>query len=305
MRYAFIHEQRERDGNTWPVRAWCDALQVSRNGFYDYARRLTAPGPRAQRRADLAAKIQRVHDDSRATYGSPRVHRQLRDDGEVVTEKTVAKVMQSLDIQGKSPRPRKPRTTDSAHGQAVADNVLERDFTATGPNQKWVSDITYIDTDEGWLYLAVVIDLFSRKVVGWSTADHMKAGLVCEATRKALHHRPSLAGQLPGEEENGDGAALIHHSDRGSQYASGDFQQLLDQHGIVCSMSRKGNCWDNAVSESFFGTLKTELDEPLPTRSIAHAKLFDYIEVFYNRQRLHSTLNYTSPAAYEAMHQAA
>lgn len=301
MRYAFIHEQREHDDNAWPVRALCSALKASRNGFYDYVRCLGAPGPRAQRRADLAAKITQIHNDSRATYGSPRIHRQLRDDGEVVTEKTVAKVMQSLDLQGKSPRPRKPRTTDSSHGHAIADNVLERNFTATAPNQKWVSDITYIDTDEGWLYLAVVIDLFSRKVVGWSTADHMKADLVCQAARRALAQRP----KLPGVKEDDGEAALIHHSDRGSQYASGDFQQLLDDHGIVCSMSRKGNCYDNAVSESFFGTLKTELDEPLPTRSIAHDKLFDYIEVFYNRQRLHSTLNYMSPAAYEAKHQAA
>ena len=156
---------------------------------------------------------------------------------------------------------------------------------------------------EGWLYLAVVIYRFSRKVVGWSTADHMKADLVCEATRKALRNRPRLVGPLPGAEENVRG--LIHHSDRGSQYASGDFQQLLDDNGVTCSMSRKGNCWDNAVSESFFGTLKTELDEPFATRTIAHIKLFDYIEVFYNRQRLHATLNDMSPTAYEQKHQAA
>ena len=212
--------------------------------------------------------------------------------------------MKSIELQGKSPRRRKPRTTDSDHGRPVAENVLGRDFTATGPNQKWVSDITYIDTAEGWLYLAVVIDLFSRRVVGWSTADHLKADLVCEATRRALQQRLGaghrLAGQLPGAE-----GGLVHHSDRGSQYASGDFQQLLGAYGVTCSMSRKGNCYDNAVNESFFGTLKTELDESLPTRAIAHQKLFDYIEVFYNRQRLHSTLNYMSPAAYEAKHQAA
>lgn len=174
--------------------------------------------------------------------------------------------------------------------------VIERDFTATGPSQKWAADITYIDTAEGWLYLAVVIDLFSRKVVGWSTADHMEADLVCEATRNALLDRPLL----PGAEEK-----PIHHSDRGSQYSSGEFQARLNQHGITCSMSRKANCWDNAVAESFFGTLKTDLDEPFTTRATAHTKLFDYIEVFYNRQRLHSTLNYMSPAAYEAKHQAA
>jgi len=297
VRYAFIHEQRVCTNNAWPVRALCAALRVSRNGFYDYTRRLASPGAGAQRRTELAETIQRVHVESRGVYGSPRIHRQLRWEGEAVSEKTVAKVMQSMGIQGKSPRRRTPRTTDSAHGRPVADNVLDRDFTATAPSQKWVGDITYIDTDEGWLYLAVVIDLFSRRVVGWSTADHLKADLVCEATRRALRQRP---GQIPGEEEK-----LLHHSDRGSQYPSGDFEQLLDEHGIVCSMSRKDNCHDNAVSESFFGTLKTELDEPLPTRAIAHHKLFDYIEVFYNRQRLHSTLNYMSPAAYEEMHQAA
>ncbi len=220
MRYAFIHKQQERSENTWPVTVMCKTLNLSRNGFYDYVHRLASPGPRAQRRFELATKITQAHADSRNIYGSPRIHRQLRLEGEVVTEKTVAKVMKTLDLQGKSPRRRKPRTTDSDHAHPIADNVLERDFAATGPNQKWVADITYIDTDEGWLYLAVVIDLF------------------------------------------------------------------------------------NAVSESFFGTLKTELDEPLPTRAIAHAKLFDYIEVFYNRQRLHSTLNYMSPAAYEQKHQA-
>ena len=194
MRYAFIHQQRASGiDNAYPVRALCAALQVSRNGFYDYVRRLDKPGPRAERRAELATKIAQVHTDSRTTYGSPRIHRQLREEGEVVSEKTVASVMKTVGIQGKSPRPRKPRTTDSDHTRPVAENVLERDFTATGPNQKWVSDITYIDTDEGWLYLAVVIDLFSRKVVGWSTADHMKADLVCEATRRAAQQRSGQA----------------------------------------------------------------------------------------------------------------
>jgi transposase InsO family protein len=303
VRYAFIHEQRERGGNIWPVRAMCRTLRVSRSGFYDFVRRLGKPGPRAARRAALASKITQAYGDSRGTYGSPRVCQQLRLEGEAVSEKAVAKAMKTLALQGKSPRPRKPRTTDSGHGKPVADNVLARDFVAASPNQKWVADLTYIDTDEGWLYLAVVIDLFSRKVVGWSTADHMKADLVCEATQRALKNR-NLRGNA-GNDFRGDfRGRLVHHSDRGSQYVSADFQQLLNDHGITCSMSRKGNCWDNAVAESFFGTLKTELDEPFATRAIAHAKLFDYIEVFYNRQRLHSTLNYMSPATYEAMHQA-
>ena len=289
-KFAFIHEQRSR--TLWPVRLMCRVLAVSVSGFYDFVKRLDKPGPREQRRAELAPRIAEIHGTSRQTYGSPRVCRQLRLEGETVSEKTVARVMKDLDIQGKSPRKRRPITTDSDHDRPIADNVLARNFTASGPNQKWAADITYIDTDEGWLYLAVVLDLFSRRVVGWATADHMRADLVCDATRAALLQR------RPG----GD---LIHHSDRGSQYASGDFQQLLEQHGIVCSMSRRANCWDNAVSESFFGTLKTELDAPMTTRQSAHTNLFDYIEVFYNRQRLHSTLNYTTPAAYEQMHHAA
>ena len=177
MRYAFIHEQRARVDNAWSVCALCDTLRVSRNGFYDYARRVDAPGPRATRRSELATKIAQIHDDSRSIYGSPRIYEQLRLDGELVNEKTVASVMKTLAIQGKSPRPRKPRTTDSDHGHPIADNVLDRDFEATSPNQKWVADITYIETDEGWLYLAVVIDLFSRCVVGWSTADQAKVFL--------------------------------------------------------------------------------------------------------------------------------
>jgi putative transposase len=288
MRYAFIAEHRDH----WPVRLQCRVLDVSVSGYYDWTKR--EPGPRARRRAALGERIAQIHAESRGSYGSPRVFKQLKHEGQAVGRKRVASIMQDRSIQGKCPRKRVPRTTDSAHGKPVADNVIERDFTATAANQKWVADITYIDTDEGWLYLATVMDCFSRRIVGWCAADHLRAELVEQALTMAIKFRGIDRDQ-----------GLVHHSDRGVQYASGMFQALLGEHGIVCSMSRKGNCYDNAVMESFFGTLKTELDEPLPTRAAARLALFEYIEVFYNRQRLHSTLGYVSPAAYEDQHPAA
>lgn len=288
MKYPFIEAHRER----WPVRTQCRVLEVSAAGYYDWRGR--TPGDRQRRREALADRIQAIHGASRRTYGSPRVFQQLRAEGEQVACKTVAAIMREVGLCGKSPCKRKPRTTDSAHGKPVAENLLGRDFTATAVNQKWVADITYIDTEEGWLYLAVVLDAYSRRVVGWAAADHLRRELVEQALTMALTHRaPPMGG------------GLIHHSDRGSQYASGSFRQLLAAHGIVCSMSRAGDCYDNAMMESFFGTLKTELDEPLPTRTATRQALFDYIEVFYNRQRLHSALNYVSPAAYEQQHQVA
>ena len=288
MRYAFIAEHRDR----WPVRLQCRVLQVSASGYYDW--RTRKPGARARRRAELGDRIARIHADSRGTYGSPRVFRQLKQNGETVGRKRVESIMREHELQGKCPRKRVPRTTDSAHDKPVADNVIDRDFTATAPDQKWVADITYVDTDDGWLYLATVMDCFSRRIVGWAAADHLRAELVEEALTLAIHSR--------GVNRDHE---LIHHSDRGVQYASGSFQELLGKYGIACSMSRKGDCYDNAVMESFFGTLKTELDEPLPTRAAARLALFEYIEVFYNRQRLQSTLGYVSPAAYEAQHPAA
>lgn len=288
MRYAFIQEHRGR----WPVRLQCRVLAVSVSGYYDWRHR--SPGPRARRRTRLAQRIAQVHAQSRGVYGSPRVFEQLKQEGQTVARKTVESIMKQHALCGKSPRKRKPRTTDSAHENPVADNVLERDFTAGAPNRKWVADITYVDTAQGWLYLAAVLDVFSRRIVGWAAADHLRSGLVEEALSRAIRERrPPRRG------------GLIHHSDRGVQYASGSFQRLLDTHGIVCSMSRKGDCYDNAMMESFFGTLKTELDDPMPTRSAARQALFEYIEVFYNRQRLHSALAYVSPAAYEQQHQVA
>jgi len=291
MKYRFIEDHRDR----WPVRTQCRVLSVSPGGYYDWRGR--APSDRRRRRGRLAERIERIHADSRGAYGGPRVHAQLKDEGERVAPKTVAAIMREGGLRGKSPCKRKPRTTDSAHGKPVAENLLQRDFTAAGPDQKWVADLTCIDTDEGWLYLAVVLDVLSRRVVDWAAADHMRSELVEEALTTALLHRgPTRASDHDG---------LIHHSDRGSQYASGSFRKLLADHGIACSMSRKGDCYDNAMMESFFGTLKTELDEPLVSRAAARLALLVYIEVFYNRQRLHSALDYKSPAAYEQQHQVA
>lgn len=213
----------------------------------------------------------------------------LQDQGESVCENTVAKVMRERDIRAKSKKKFVPRTTDSAHALPVAPNRLGRQFHAPRPNQKWAVDITYIRTEEGWLYLAGVIDLCSRRIVGHAMAEHMREGLVAEALAMALIHRQPAPG-------------LLHHSDRGVQYASEDYRHLLQQHGIEVSMSGKGDCWDNAVMESFWATLKNECvyQERYATREQARQSIFEYIEVFYNRQRLHSSIGYQSPEAFEA-----
>jgi len=283
MRFAFIQEHR----SCWPVKVTCRVLRVSRSGFYAWCCR--APSERVQRREVLGHRIREVHEQSRANYGSPRVHRALVAQGESVCENTVAKVMNSLQIKAKTAKAFVPRTTDSDHHAPVASNTLGRNFDALLPNHKWVADITYIRTDEGWLYLSAVLDLCSRRVVGWAMADHMRSELISDALEMALAHRRPERG-------------LLHHSDRGVQYASDAYQGLLTDHGIDCSMSRRGNCYDNAVMESFFGTLKTELvhHEHYTTHAQARASIFEYIEVFYNRQRLHSTLGYLSPEAFEA-----
>jgi putative transposase len=265
----------------------CEVLGVSRSGYY--ARLKRPPSGRAKRREALAIRIQAVHEANRGVYGSPRVYQALKAQGEVVCENTVARVMADRRIRAKTKRKFVPRTTDSRHEQAVAGNVLDRQFTAGLPNQKWAVDITYVPTDEGWLYLAGVIDLCSRKIVGWSMADHMRTELAGDALRMAIARRCPEAG-------------LLHHSDRGVQYASDDYQLLLQTQGMQVSMSGKGDCWDNAVAESFWATLKGELvnHARYATREQARASIFEYIEVFYNRQRLHSSLGYQSPEAFEA-----
>jgi len=288
MKFIFIADHRRQ----WPVRLQCRVLGVSASGFYDHVNR--QPGPRRKRREQLSGRIERIHKDSRRTYGSPRVFKQLKGEGEAIGRKTVESIMRSGDLRGKSPRKRHPRTTDSGHHHPIAANVIQRDFTATAPNQKWLADITYLETGEGWLYLAAVLDCFSRRIVGWAAADHLRSELVEAALKNALQsRRPDSA------------SGLIHHSDRGVQYASGSFQKLLNDQRIVASMSRKGNCYDNAMMESFFGTLKAELDQPLASHAAARLALFEYIEVFYNRQRLHSALGYKSPATCEQQHQVA
>jgi transposase InsO family protein len=283
VKFRFIQEHL---AGAYPLDVACEVLGVSRSGYY--ARRDRPAGARAKRREELARKVKAVHEEHRRVYGSPRVFRVLKARGERVSENTVAKVMRQQRIRAKSKKKFVPRTTDSRHEQPVAPNVLGRQFEAPAPDRKWAVDITYVPTGEGWLYLAGVVDLCSRKVVGWSMADHMRTDLVADALRMAIARR------RPGE-------GLLHHSDRGVQYASEDYQHLLRSHGIECSMSGRGDCWDNAVMESFWGTLKTELvnHENYETREQARASIFEYIEVFYNRQRLHSALGYVSPEQFE------
>jgi len=244
---------------------------------------------------ELIRSIKDVFQNTgRRVYGSPRVTAELRAGGVTVCQNTVARLMNQQGLRARIRRRYVPRTTDSSHGHPIADNLLHRRFTASAPNQKWVGDITYIATDQGWLYLSVVIDLFSRKVVGWSMADHLRTQLVSDAIDMAIRRRRPAAGKKFGD--------LIHHSDRGCQYACNDYRQLLADHGITMSMSRPGNCYDNAVAESFFATLKTELVHltHYATHDQARASVFEWIEVFYNRRRRHSSLGYLSPEAFEA-----
>ena len=262
-------------------------LQVSRSGFNEWHER--APSPRALDDERLTARIRSFHLLSGRRYGSPRVWRDLYEAGERVSEKRVARLMHRAGIEALRRWKRRPLDEGVRPECAIASNVLDRDFEASGPNQKWVADFTYIDTAEGWLYLAVVLDLFSRRIVGWSMQAEMTAQLVMDALIMALWRR-------------GKPDALLHHSDQGSQYASEDFQRLLAHHGIACSMSRKGDCWDNAAMESFFASLKKEHVYTKPrylTRDEGRADLFEYIEGFYNAQRRHSTLGGVSPAEFE------
>jgi putative transposase len=283
VKFAFIEEHL----TDFPVDVSCQVLAVSRSGYYAWLGR--PDSARAKRREDLAVKIQAVHERNRRVYGSPRVCQALNAQGESVCENTVADIMNERQIRAKRKRKFVPKTTDSRHDQPVAANLLDRQFEAALPDQKWAADITYIPTDQGWLYLAAVIDLCSRKIVGWSMADHLRVELVSDALQMAIARR------RPGED-------LLHHSDRGVQYASEDYMHILQSHGMRISMSGKGDCWDNAVMESFWATLKTELvnHEHYASREQARASIFEYIEVFYNRQRLHSSLGYVSPETFEA-----
>lgn len=281
MRFAFIAAEKAN----WPVKVLCRALQVSPSGFYAWAIRPESAHDVEDQR--LRVLIGEAHQRSRGIYGSPRVHAVLRA-GEVrVSRKRVVRVMRELGLRGRCRRAY-VCTTDSDHGNPTAENLLNRDFTATAPNQRWVGDVTYLRTPQGWLYLAVVLDLYSRIVVGWALSTVNDRRLAMDALHQALQRRRPDVG-------------LLHHTDQGSPYASDAYQAVLLKAGITCSMSRRGNCHDNAAMESWNATLKSELGEHFEGAPDAQAKLFDYIEVFYNRQRLHSTLGYTSPADFESV----
>lgn len=283
MRYRAIRDNADR----YPVRMMCRALQVSPSGYYEWLGR--PPSPRLQEDRRLLERIRAVHERSRGTYGSPRVTQALRAQGECVGENRVARLMRAGAVRAKQAR-RFKATTHSRHALPCAPNVLARRFTVAAPDTVWASDISYVWTAEGWLYLAVVLDLYSRRVIGWAMGERLTAALAVAALRMALGRRRPAPG-------------LLHHSDRGVQYAAAEYQRLLAEHGIRCSMSAKGECYDNAVVESFFHTLKVEQVHHRRYRSREEARqdLFEWIEVFYNRQRYHSTLGYRSPAEYEAM----
>jgi transposase InsO family protein len=263
----------------------CQALGVSASGYYAWASRLDSPTE--EWRQELVGVIEAVHAEVKQRYGSPRTTAELNARGYECSENTVAELMRQHGIRAKSPR-RSVRTTDSNHRLPVAPNVLDRDFEPSGPNQSWCADITYVPTGEGWLYLAVVEDLFSRMVVGWSMDRTMESRLVVDALEMAIARRRPEAG-------------LLAHSDRGSQYASDHYQRVLLAEGTACSMSEVGQCWDNAPVGSFFGRLKCEIepDGMFATRDQARAELFEYLEVFYNRVRRHSSLGFLSPVEFE------
>ena len=281
MKYAFIHSRRRYH----PVSRLCSVLNVSSSGYYAWIGR--PPSERQKTNQRLVTKIRCYHRASRGTYGSPRIHSDLRAEGEVVSRQRVARLMREQGIQSKMAK-RFVITTNSKGTTAPAPDRLQRRFTPPDKNRAWVSDTTFIQTRQGWLYLAVLLDLYSRQVVGWAMSDRNNTQLVANALMMAVWRRGSLND-------------VIVHSDQGSTYASGSYRQLLKDNNLLCSMSRKGECHDNAVAESFFGTLKTELvdDEDYRTRREAKQSLFEYIEVFYNRQRRHSYLGYVSPVEYE------
>lgn len=281
MKFAFIRVEKA----AFPVSLLCRTLGVSRTGFYAWRARPQAPHTAADER--LGLEIAAIHAESRQRYGSPRIHAELGDRGCRTSRKRVARLMRDRGLAARRRR-RFRVTTDSRHPFPVAPNVLARQFERAAPDRAWVTDITYIPTGEGWLYLAVILDLCSRFAVGWAMSERITRELTLDALGMALARRRPPQG-------------LLHHSDRGSQYASADYQHALATQGMVCSMSRRGDCWDNAVAESFFATLKVELvhDATWETRIEARAALFEYIELFYNGHRRHSSLGYLSPRAFE------
>ena len=284
MKYVFMDEHQD----TFQVSTMSRVLQVSRSGFYAWRRRQDHPSSRQQRRELLDEAVKKAFDARKGRSGSPRLVLDLADAGHQLNRKTAANSMRRQGLRAKAAKKFKA-TTNSNHNLPVAPNLLQQDFTASAPNQKYVGDITYLWTDEGWLYLATVIDLYSRLVVGWAMSERMTAQLACDALQMALWRR-----RLP--------TGVIVHTDRGSQYCSGAYQRLIREHDLLCSMSAKGNCFDNACAESFFHSLKVEAihDERFATREEMRQTVFEYIEVDYNRTRRHSTNGYISPEAFEA-----
>jgi putative transposase len=281
VRFGFVETEKAN----YPVALMCGVLEVSRSGFYAWRKRPASA--RALEDQRLSLEVSTIHAESRRSYGSPRVHMELRERGRRLGRKRVARLMRAAGLRARTPR-RFRRTTDSGYGMAIRDNLLARRFAVARPNFGWVADITYLWTLEGWLYLAVILDLFSRRVVGWSMSERLEKKLALDALSTALADRQPRGG-------------LIHHSDRGSQYASHEYQELLASYGLLSSMSRRGNCWDNAVAESFFATLKVELvyQTRWSTRAQARNDVFEYIEVFYNHRRRHSALGYLCPDEFE------
>jgi len=282
MNFRFISDHRE----TFKVGRMCTMLKVSRSGYYAWLNRPESRRGRENRA--LEDKIRVFHAASHGIYGSPKIHEDLIDDGVRCGKNRVARIMREAGIRSRTKKKFKA-TTNSRHNHPIAPNLLNQNFTVDAPDRTWVGDITYIHTRKGWLYLSILLDLFNRKIVGWATSSRMTRQLAIDALQMALGRRKPAEG-------------LIHHSDRGSQYASGDYQKILFDHHIRCSMSRKGNCWDNAVAESFFRLLKTEWVNhyQYQNRSEATQSLFYYIEIFYNRKRRHSTIDYATPQEYES-----
>lgn len=284
MKFAFIAAEK-----AFPVATMCRLFSVTRQGYYAYLKRLRATGPAE---VELQAQVKQAYAEGRGAYGSPRVVAALRRKGTPVSKRRVERTMRALGLQGRKRR-RSRVTTKANPAHPVAANLLDRNFKADRPNQRWVTDISYVWTDEGWCYLAVILDLFSRAVVGWALDTSLTTQLPLRALDMAVRRR------IPG-------SSLLHHSDRGCQYTSQEYRRALEDLGVEVSMSRRGNCWDNAVAESFFSTIKLELiyDRRWVTRLELRTAVFDYIEIFYNRQRLHSTLGYKSPNQFETDHAA-
>lgn len=281
MRYRFVEAEKAE----YPISLMCRVLKVSRAGFYAWRHRPESARARANRK--LLIDIRSAHEASRRTYGSPRIYQELHSQGQTSGRHRIAHVMRDNGIKGRRRR-RFRTTTQSIHSHPIAANLLGRQFTTAGTDKAWVSDITYVWTPEGWLYLGVILDLYSRRVVGWAMSTRINQALTLKALRMALARRVPTAG-------------LVHHSDRGSQYAATQYRRTLAAHDIKCSMSRKGDCWDNVVAESFFATMKVEHVYPtaFATRAQAQREIFEYIEVFYNRRRRHSYLGFISPVDYE------